>query len=303
MATVQKAGEVDAVDTVNRVRDGGQLAPAAQKGRLMGGRSRTWVLGALIVLAVVVVAPLAVLVLGTFTASTGVWWPLDLTFGHYRYALEKVDMLRYAKNSLVLGFVYTVPVVFSSLGAGYAFARLRARGSKLLFGVVVATMLVPIFVYLIPLFIVYSRLGLTNTVIPWLLWGLAGNPFYIFLFRQFFDSFPTEIEEAALLDGLSRMGIIRKIVIPNSHTIIATVTILAFTNVWGEVLLQSVLLNRDSAATLSVRLTAGVLDVTGNAIVISPTLAAILIYVLPPVLVFVCFQRYILRGVATSGLK
>ena len=300
MTTVQRAGAVDAVDGV---RELGQIAPTPQRGRLMGGRSRAWVLGALIVLAVVVVAPLAVLVMGSFTTSTGVWWPLDLTLGNYRYALDKVDMLRYAKNSLVLGLVYTVPVVFSSLGAGYAFARLRARGSKLLFGVVVATMLVPIFVYLIPLFIVYSRLGLTNTVVPWLLWGLAGNPFYIFLFRQFFDSFPTEIEEAALLDGLSRMGIIRRIVVPNSHTIIATVTILAFTNVWGEVLLQSVLLNRDSAATLSVRLTAGVLDVTGNAVVISPTLAAILFYVLPPVLVFVCFQRYILRGVATSGLK
>jgi ABC-type glycerol-3-phosphate transport system permease component len=106
-----------------------------------------------------------------------------------------------------------------------------------------------------------------------------------------------------MLDGLTRFGIIRRIVIPNSHAIIATVTILAFTNVWGEVLLQSVLLNRDSAATLSVRLSAGVLDPTGNAIVIGPTLAAILLYVLPPVIVFVFFQRYIIRGVATSGLK
>ena len=293
MTTVQS---VEAAQTVGPV-------PTPTRPRRAGGRSRAAVLIALIVLAVVVIAPLAVLVIGTFTPSNQAWWPLAPTLDQYRYALDNVDMLHYAKNSLVLGVVYTVPVVFSSLGAGYAFARLRARGSQLLFTILVATMLVPIFVYLIPLFIVYSRLGLTNTIVPWLLWGLAGNPFYIFLFRQFFDAFPVELEEAALLDGLSRFGIIWRIVIPNSHAIIATVTILAFTNVWGEVLLQSVLLNRDSAATLSVRLAAGILGPTGQAIVIGPTLAAILLYVLPPVIVFVFFQRYILRGVATSGLK
>ena len=300
VGSVDPVDPVDAVDAVRALDP--DVAPRAAV-RRAGGRGRAWVLVALIAAAVVVVAPLAVLVLGTFTSRTGVWWPLELGFAQYRYAFDTVDLLRYATNSLVIGLVYTVPVVFSSLGAGYAFARLRARGSTLLFTVVVATMLVPLFVYLIPLFIVYSRLGLTNTVVPWLLWGIAGNPFYIFLFRQFFDAFPAELEEAAMLDGLTRFGIIRRIVIPNSHAIIATVTILAFTNVWGEVLLQSVLLNRDSAATLSVRLSAGVLDPTGNAIVIGPTLAAILLYVLPPVIVFVFFQRYIIRGVATSGLK
>jgi ABC-type glycerol-3-phosphate transport system permease component len=244
-----------------------------------------------------------VLVVGTFAPSNQSWWPLSFTLEQYRVALERVDMLRYARNSLVLGAVYTVPVVVSSLGAGYAFARLRTRYSQVLFSIVVATMLVPVFVYLIPLFIVYSRLGLTNTVVPWLLWGLAGNPFYIFLFRQFFDSFPRELEEAAELDGLTRFGILWRIVVPNSYSIIATVTILAFTNVWGEILLQSVLLNRDSAATLSVRLASGVLDVTGNAVLVGPTLAAMLLYILPPVVVFVVFQRFILRGVATSGLK
>jgi ABC-type glycerol-3-phosphate transport system permease component len=260
-----------------------------------------WVV--LSVLAVVVLVPLMVLVVGTFAPSNRTWWPLSFTLEQYRTAPERVDMLRYARNSLVLGAVYTVPVVVSSLGAGYAFARLRTRYSQVLFSIVGATMLVPVFVYLIPLFIVYSRLGLTNTVVPWLLWGLAGNPFYIFLFRQFFDSFPRELEEAAELDGLSRFGILWRIVVPNSYSIIATVTILAFTNVWGEILLQSVLLNRDSAATLSVRLASGVLDVTGNAVLVGPTLAAMLLYILPPVVVFVVFQRFILRGVATSGLK
>jgi multiple sugar transport system permease protein len=184
------------------------------------GKPVLWVL--LSVLAVVVLVPLMVLVVGTFAPSNQQWWPLAFTLEQYRVALERVELLRYAKNSLVLGVVYTLPVVVSSLGAGYAFARLRTRYSQLMFSVVVATMLVPVFVYLIPLFIMYSRAGLTNTVVPWLLWGLAGNPFYIFLFRQFFDSFPRELEEAAELDGLSRFGILWRIVVPNSYSIIAT---------------------------------------------------------------------------------
>jgi len=260
-----------------------------------------WVV--LSLLAAVVLLPLVVLVIGTFAPSSQTWWPLSFTLDQYRTAFERVELFRYARNSLVLGVVYTVPVVISSLGAGYAFARLQSRYSRILFSIVIATMLVPVFVYLIPLFVVYSRLGLTNTVVPWLLWGLAGNPFYIFLFRQFFDAFPPELEEAAELDGLTRFGTLWRIVVPNSYSIIATVTILAFTNVWGEILLQSVLLNRDSAATLSVRLAGGILDVTGNAVEVGPTLAAMLLYILPPVVVFIVFQRFILRGVATSGLK
>lgn len=275
--------------------------PRGRAARTPVARRILWVV--LSVLAAVVLLPLVVLVIGTFAPSNRTWWPLEFTLDQYRAALDRVDLFRYARNSLVLGVVYTVPVVISSLGAGYAFARLRSRYSQALFSIVIATMLVPVFVYLIPLFVVYSRLGLTNTVVPWLLWGLAGNPLYIFLFRQFFDAFPPELEEAAELDGLTRFGTLWRIVVPNSYSIIATVTILAFTGVWGEILLQSVLLNRDSAATLSVRLAGGILDVTGNAVEVGPTLAAMLLYILPPVVVFVVFQRFILRGVATSGLK
>lgn len=260
--------------------------------------------GMLTVCALVILVPIAALVLLAFSPDALLLsGPSGLSLEQFRIAFERLDFWHYAGNSLLLGVVYTVPVVASSFCAGYAFARLRARGSAVLFGVVIATMLVPTFVYLIPLFVVYSRIGLTNTVVPWLLWGIAGNAFYIFLFRQYFDAFPTELEEAGMLDGLTRWGILMRIVAPNSYTMIATVVILAFTNVWGEVLLQGVLLNQVSAETLSVRLSSGVLDELGNAVLIGPTLAAIVVYVLPPVVVFIVFQRFIIRGVATSGLK
>ncbi|WP_307276724.1 carbohydrate ABC transporter permease [Arthrobacter sp. W4I7] len=254
------------------------------------------------VIGVVLVAPIAVLAFISFSPDGSIRSTL-VSIDNFATAFARMDLLRYAWNSVVVAVVYTVPVVASSFCAGYAFARLKARGSRTLFGVIVATMLVPIFVYLIPLFVLYSRLGLTNTVVPWLLWGVAGNAFYIFLFRQFFDSFPLELEEAAMIDGLGRWGIITKIVVPNSRTAIATVTILAITYIWGEVLVQSILLYSQPAQTLSVRLATGVLNTQGNAVLTGPTLAAVLLYVLPPVVAFIVFQRQILQGVATTGLK
>lgn len=276
----------------------------SQRARLISRpeRTRKALLLPLVAIAAVLLAPFLVLIAASFSAN-GLAGGFVPSLEQFMIAFNQVDLLRYTKNSLAVGVVYTVPVVISSFFAGYAFARLRVRGSGILFGVVVATMLVPLFVYIIPLFVLYSRLGLTNTVIPWLLWGIAGNAFYIFLFRQFFDAFPSELEEAAMMDGLTRWGIITRIVAPNSLTVIATVTILAFTSVWGEALVQGILLYTDEAQTLSARLASGVVDPAGRAILVAPTLAALVIYILPPIAVFVAFQRYIIAGVATTGLK
>jgi multiple sugar transport system permease protein len=256
----------------------------------------------LALIGAVIVVPILTLLYVTLT-TTGAHGGVRLSFEAFQTMFSRLDFLHYAWNSVELSIIYIVPVVTTSFCAGYAFGRLKARGSKTLFNIVIATMLVPVFVYLIPLFVVYSRLGLTNTVLPWLFWGLSGNAFYIFLFRQFFDGFPLELEEAAMLDGLSRWQIITRIVVPNSYPSIATVAILAFTNVWGEVLIQSVLLYKDAAETLSVRVAQGVFDTQGLATLIPPTLAAVVLYLLPPVIVFAVFQRFIIQGVATTGLK
>ncbi len=264
------------------------------------------VLLALLLIGIIVLIPIITLLYLTFTTSNpaiGAAWYERFSLEQFRILFDQVDYWRYAANSLTVSLVYTIPAVFSSMLAGYAFARLRARGSNILFAIVIATMLVPLFVYLVPLFVIYSRLGMTNTVLPWLLWGLGGNAFYIFLFRQFFDAFPSEIEDAAMLDGLNRWGIFVRVIIPNSYTPIATVSILAFTGVWGEYLVQNVLLFNDSAATLSVRLGAGVIDPTGTVLLLPATLAGIFLYLIPPVLMFIVFQRQIVQGSATSGMK
>jgi len=264
------------------------------------------VLLVLTLVGAVVLVPIVTLVYLTFTTSnptSGTAWWERLSLENFQTLFEQVDYGKYALNSLKVSLVYMIPAVFSSMLAGYAFARLPARASRFLFAIVVATMLVPLFVYLVPLFVVYSRLGLTNSVLPWLFWGLGGNAFYIFLFRQFFDAFPSEMEDAAMLDGLNRWGIFIKIVIPNSYTAIATVSILAFTGVWGEYLVQNVLLFDDSAATLPVRLGTGVVDPTGNVLLLPATLAGIFLYLIPPVVMFIIFQRQIVQGSVTSGMK
>ncbi|WP_154097796.1 carbohydrate ABC transporter permease [Microbacterium testaceum] len=284
------------------------IVPPAENTRRPGWitQLRLPVLLALSFIGVIVLIPIVTLLYLTFTTSSptaDAAWYERFSLEQFRILFGQVDYWRYASNSLTVSLVYTIPAVFSSMLAGYAFARLRARGSNILFAIVIATMLVPLFVYLVPLFVIYSRLGMTNTVLPWLLWGLGGNAFYIFLFRQFFDAFPSEIEDAAMLDGLNRWGIFVRVIIPNSYTPIATVSILAFTGVWGEYLVQNVLLFNDSAATLSVRLGAGVIDPTGTVLLLPATLAGIFLYLIPPVLMFIVFQRQIVQGSATSGMK
>jgi len=258
------------------------------------------------VIGIVILVPIAGLLYLSFTSTNppaGAAWYERFSLEQFDMLFQQVDFGKYALNSLKVSLVYTIPAVFSSMLAGYAFARLRARGAKMLFAIVVATMLIPLFVYIVPLFVVYSRLGLTNSLLPWLFWGIGGNAFYIFLFRQFFDAFPAEMEDAAMLDGLTRWGIFTRIVIPNSWTAISTVAILAFSGAWGDYLIQKVLLFNDSASTLPVRLGAGVFDPTGSVILMPATLAGVLLYLIPPVLIFIIFQRQIVQGTATSGLK
>ncbi len=128
---------------------------------------------------------------------------------------------------------------FISSMVGYGFARYRnVPGNKQLFWLVIAMMIVPFIVILIPQFMLYSKLKLTNSYWPWYLGALGGAPFYIFMFRQFFLGFPKELEDAAEVDGCGPFRIYWQIFLPNAKPVIATVMIFAFNNVWGDYLIR-----------------------------------------------------------------
>jgi multiple sugar transport system permease protein len=204
-------------------------------------------------------------------------------------------------NSLVIAGSFTALSTVSSAFAGYAFARRRVWWKNVLFLFVLSTLMVPWVVTMIPQYVVFYRLHLINTPWPWVLWGIQGTPLQIFLFRQFFATFPSELEDAAALDGSGRLRIFWDIFVPNSKPVIAIAAVWAFILVWGDFLTQDLFFLVDRNGTLLTRIT-GLLtiDVDGGALSSLP----LALYALPPVIFFVLVQRYIAQTVlTTSGIK
>lgn len=259
----------------------------------------------LTLLAVAFVLPMLWLVSSSFKSSfefsSPNWIPQAPTFDNYVTAVTEVDFPHYLKNTVLLASTFTILHVLSSSLAGYAFARLRAPGRDKLFLLVVATLLVPQLVTFIPQFVVFSRLHLVNTYWPWIAWGAAGGALYIFLFRQFFLSFPRELEEAAEIDGCGPFKIYWRIFLPNSLPALATVAIFSFQWVWNDYLFAALLLDSDQT-TLAVAIATGYYDLQGRQL-LPATMAGMVLYALPLVVVFFFVQRYIIQGIVTTGTK
>lgn len=228
-------------------------------------------------------------------------FPSQPQWSNYELAIRLADYPRYAWNSLVLSTAYTVLVVATSALVGYAFARHRAPGRDRLFVLVLATMMVPNIVLFVPQFLLFARLELTNSYWPWILWGLGASPVHIFLFRQFFSSFPKELEDAAEVDGAGPLRIFAQIFLPNAGPVLATSAIFAFLWVWGDYLYPILLLTQANT-TLAVQLATAYRDPHGNPLQ-TVTMAGIVLYALPVIAVFVAAQRFIIKGVVTTGIR
>ena len=220
---------------------------------------------------------------------------------NYEAAVTMFPYFRYAGHSLFLGLSHTILTVVTSAMAGFAFARINVSARDRLFTIIVAMLIVPGIVVQIPQFIIFARLKLTGTWWPWILWGLAGSPFYIFMFRQFFSGFPRELEDAAEIDGCGPFRTFWAVFIPNAKPAVATASILNFASVWGDYVNPFLFLS-DANTTLAVKLQTGYLSPHGE-LLTTIVLAGAVLYVLPLVIAFFLGQKHILEGVVTSGLK
>jgi multiple sugar transport system permease protein len=221
---------------------------------------------------------------------------------NYNLAVTFFPYLTYFMHSVILSTSFTALTVFVSAAAGFGFSRHRGvPGRDALFGLVLATMMVPGLVTLVPQYMLFAKLNLINSYWPWILWGLSGSPFHIFLFRQFFLSIPKELEDAAEVDGCSKFRIFWQIFLPNSLPAVAASSIFCFTWVWGDWLYPSLFLS-DDITTLAVKLATAYVDPHQNPL-ITLTMAGVVIYVVPMVIVFFAAQKYIIQGVVTTGLK
>ncbi|HYY54687.1 MAG TPA: carbohydrate ABC transporter permease [Candidatus Dormibacteraeota bacterium] len=228
-------------------------------------------------------------------------FPSAPEWANYQLAITLADFARFATNSLVLATSYTVIVVLTSALVGYGFARHRAPLRDQLFVVVLAMMMVPNVVLFVPQFVLFAKLELTNTYWPWILWALGASPLLVFLFRQFFASFPRELADAAEVDGAGPLRVFVQIFVPNAWPAFAAALIFAYTWVWGDYLYPILLLN-DANTTLAVKLATAYADPHGNPLQ-TVTMAGVVLYVLPLVVIFFVAQRFIIRGVVTTGLR
>lgn len=220
-------------------------------------------------------------------------------WSNYYDVIYKYKFLKYALNTIYLAVLFTVTNVLSSAFAGYGFARLKAPGRNVLFLIMLSAIMVPNIITIIPQFVIYSRMKIVGTFWPWFLWGIAGNAFNIFLFRQFFANFPVELEDAAAVDGCSPLRTFWQIFLPNAKPVIAVTAIGAFNWVWGDFFNQTLLLSERSA-TLAMKLAGAFVDPRGNPLT-TITLAANVIYIIPLIVIYFVGQKQIIQGIVTTG--
>lgn len=226
--------------------------------------------------------------------------PDELTLENYGQVFEQVPFERFAWNSFKVASFITIGQLITASMAAYAFARLRFRGRGLLFAVVIAALMVPIQVVIVPLFLLMRQLELTNTHWALILPALV-TPFGIFLLRQYFLTIPAEFEDAAFVDGAGRFRTFVTVMLPLSGPALTALGILAFTFWWNDLLFPLVMINDPELQTLPV----GLLLLTGRFAEgsLSVIAAGITLAVLPVLVVFLILQKQIVRSVAGSGLK
>lgn len=264
----------------------------------------------LVVLAVPFVFPLywmfvtAVRPLGDVFANPPSLWPTDPQWQNFVTPFTTGPFLQQFGNSVYISTVCTVGVLAVSSLAGYAFARIEFRGRDAMFVVLLAALLIPSEVTIIPLFRLLRGFGWIDSHLALIVPGVFGVPCVlgVFLMRQFFRSMPGELEQAARIDGLGRFGIFARIALPLARGPLAALAILSFLNSWNEFLEPLVLLPSRELWTLPVALQSFTDPYTGIP-VWNVQMAATFLSVLPVLAVFLVAQRQFVQGIAGTGIK
>jgi multiple sugar transport system permease protein len=230
--------------------------------------------------------------------------PQEIHLDNYSRGWEgfgDITFTTFYKNSLIYAGFGTLFQVASSAVVAYGFARIEFRGKKFWFAMMLTSMMLPDQVRMIPQYILFNQIGWVNTFYPLLVPRLGGAPFFIFMIIQFIRGIPTELDEAAMIDGCSRAGIFFRIILPQLTPAIITAAIFSFYWTWDDFMGPLIYLNKPDLYTVSVALRSFADPSSATdwgAIFAMSTLS-----LLPVFALFVFFQRYLVEGIATSGLK
>ncbi|KZE74263.1 sugar ABC transporter permease [Paenibacillus elgii] len=228
------------------------------------------------------------------------WIPSEIQWGNFVKAWTIQPFNTFLQNSLTVTILCNIGQLISSSLVAYGFARFRFRGRDALFLIVLATMMIPWDVTMIPLYMEFNFLGWINTLKPLIVPAWFGSAFYIFLLRQFIMTIPTELEEAAKIDGASDFGIFIRVIVPLMLPALILVSVFNMLDTWNDYLGPLIFLNDSSKYTL----TLGLAQFKGvHGVDMTSVMAVTSIICLPPLLVFFGAQRYIVEGIAQTGIK
>jgi len=235
-----------------------------------------------------------------YQQAGGLWATFNKYTNNYRNALQKVPLWAYTKNSLFLVILNIVGQVIGSSLVAYSFARLRWPARDFCFVLVLATLMIPPQVTMIPVFLIFKNLGWYNTLKPLWVPSFFGSAFFIFLLRQFMKSIPTDLEDSAKIDGCGYLGIYWRIILPLIKPALAAIGIFTFMNVWNDFMMPLIYLNDQRLYPLSLGLFAlQVFQATDFGLM----MAASVLMTLPVIALFFAAQRQFIQGVTLTGLK
>jgi multiple sugar transport system permease protein len=227
-------------------------------------------------------------------------FPRAVVFDNFPKAVATIPYWRYMGNTAfitvfsVLGQVLVTPMV------AYSLAKIQWKGSKIISGLLMATMMIPFTVTMIPLYKIYSQLHLTNTYVPLILPTFFGKAFFIIIVRQFFVGLPNSLMEAARIDGANEFQRYVRIALPLSKPALTTVGIYAFIDAWSDYLAPMIYISKPAKLTLSLGMQQFLSQYSVDWALL---MSAALIFVFPVIVFFLFFQRYFVQGISTSGLK
>lgn len=269
-------------------------------------RRRAWLLDAvLVLLGAVMLAPLVWLIVTSLTRDDAAfqvppsWLPKPFSVEAYTQVQGLIPFAQMAVNSLLVAVCATVGSLFFSVLAAYGFSRFDFRGKQVLFVGMLSSLMVPAQLTIIPVFVLMRHLGLVDDIAALWLPALI-NVFQIFFLRQYFNSVPRELDEAARMDGAGHVWILFRIIVPLSGPALSALAILSFEASWNNYFAPLIFLNTPEHMTLPLGLVTLQSAQGGPAVVV---FAAITMVVLPVLVVFLLFQRAFVSSIASSGIK
>ncbi|MDR7073293.1 carbohydrate ABC transporter permease [Fictibacillus barbaricus] len=226
------------------------------------------------------------------------WIPDPIKWDNYVLTFNSLPFGKWLVNTVIITASTIVGTLLSCTIVAYGFARFRARGRNVLFLVMLATMMLPSAVTMIPVFYLFKSLGWINTFYPLIVPAFFGNAFFIFLLRQFYMSIPTELEDAAKIDGLGTVGILWRIIVPLTMPALTTVAIFQFNGAWNDFMGPLLYLSKPDLYTLALGIN---FFKSQNDVQWNYLMAASLVTMLPSLILFFVGQKYFIEGISLSG--